>query len=307
MFGEVLDFSYQWVNRKESWKLYGVLVAIPLTFLLLTLLAALFIGGREIALAMFLGKKYLPLPGADLGAMAFLINMVALLIVVIILGIIRFLLVTYFEAKVGLSALGQKGLTLAEWNAGRLVRYILLGIAHGLAVLFSVYELRLLAVLILTGVLMGLAFAAGGIVALFFIAVFFLALLISVIYNSTRLCLSAPIFLHKNPGIIASLEDSWKLSKGKVVDIFVTRLLLGIAWFLLILAISVPVYLVAFGEKLFLGFSVVANLLAMFIAPVSIFASYYIIVGVYYELWKKKSKGMGLKRKVLLAKQVKRI
>jgi len=49
-----------------------------------------------------------------------------------------------------------------------------------------------------------------------------------VIYNGYRLSMSIPLFMNKNGGIHQTLRESWNMTKGNVLSIFLAYLVFGV-------------------------------------------------------------------------------
>jgi hypothetical protein len=100
-------------------------------------------------------------------------------------------------------------------------------------------------------------------VSLLILLISFLVFLIISIYINLRLTLSLPIYLEKKK-ILESLKESWKITRGNVLKLFLIEILISLivfALYLVFLIFSLPFLLL---NKL------LANILELFISSFSI-------------------------------------
>jgi Flp pilus assembly pilin Flp len=123
----------------------------------------------------------------------------------------------------------------AEFNAVKYVKLIVLGVFAGILALISYHEKKFFFAFLGTIGLYVLAVMAG-ITGQMAIAVIFLftALIATfiyvfiVVYNSIRLSMSPFVFLEKNQGIFESIRESWNLTQGKVIEVLIATVIVGI-------------------------------------------------------------------------------
>jgi len=274
---DILKFTYSWLHNKASQKLYMLLIAVNLISAgLLILSVVLFVG------SVLLPVSVLNMPTDDPAFMSLFASFAGFGVTGAIMGIILFfgalLAAGYFETKTMLRALDAKGRQSVKWIPRKYGNYILLSILNLIYAVFGVLNRKWWPLVAAFYVLMAVSF----IFPLLFIptALVGLAYMVLVVYNGVRLSMSFPIYLEGEMGKTEAIHRSWKLTEGKVLSIFVTGLLIGIVW-----AIVLGVVGGVFQIFRFLPGGIFIFLIASFIlGPFDKFTGSFTSVGIYHAL-----------------------
>jgi len=195
----------------------------------------------------------------------------------------------------------------APLDFGRFVKFLFYSLIESLAAVFCIYELKYLAVgivslilFILGGVLVIFAstnFILGIIGALFLVLSVILALayFVIIIYNSYRLMVSTVAFVASGKGIFETLKMSWDMTKGNVLMIFLVMLVVGIIISSISFTVSMPAMFYGMGvgivSSIFGGTStafdpIYLTLLipAQIFAAIGVIVSSYVLVALYDEM-----------------------
>lgn len=234
-FEEVIKKSFTlWNHDSKTWKYILGIYATSLGFFVIIALLLFLLFGPVISQIMA-NPDSLQDPAFALGVLpSVLSNLLILFVVFLPLFFLYIFVNAYLSALIHVRALQLNKFTTAEFSITKLIKLFFLGIYASIVAFLSLYNKTLL---ILTLVYIALAFFTF--LLLYFIpdvALIFgmIMLLLAfpymaiVFYNSYRLSLAPSIFLHKNIGITNATKESWDLSKGNVLMIFVTSLILGI-------------------------------------------------------------------------------
>lgn len=260
---KIFKFSYSWLFDSRSLKWYAFILVLPIVLVLAAVAlgaSGYFVTSRDggAPVESLLGWMIIPLVG---------IVMIYLLAVV------------YVSARIAMNALSSKNIPTEPFEFDRFLSYLWLCVLCALYAVFSWYDKRFsfvfvggLALLVIAAAVpfaLGNTPTAETIKAVFpVIALPFLVIgAIVVAYNGIRLGFAIPIFLSKKfEKTSDALRESWDMTKGHVIEIFVTSLACGIIW-VIIMAV--------------LGVIPLVNFL---VAPFGSFYSEYIMVGIYSEV-----------------------
>lgn len=126
-----------------------------------------------------------------------------------------------------------------------------------------------------------------------------------VLYNATRLCLGSVIFLSKEIGAMAALEESWMLTKGNVIGIIAVNLLVTIIYFIPMAVIGAVFYLfyILAGGKIYVNQTPVKSTISQnliwekltdaLVAPISVLTENFMLVVIYSMLSEEYKKKIG--------------
>lgn len=290
----IFQFSYSWLKNTEARKLYALLVLVSFLTTIVVIAGAILIGGSAAATAFS--------TAADAGrnSPGLLPLFTGLGIAGIIFGILIIaaaaLAQQYFDTKTMFSALRAKGQRTVEWTPRKFANYIILWIMNFVYAALSLLNRRFLPLVAAFYVLAALTIAlfamASPVLGILFmvltglvgVAYFFLY-----VYNAVRQSASLPIYLTREMRRTAALEQSWKLTEGKALEVFGISFLVGLAWVIVMLIIEALIMVVQFsGELLALAvpaagiiFLLIAFALRLASSPISTFSGSYTMVGVY--------------------------
>ena len=217
-----LKFSYAWVLSRASQRLF------------LKVALAYFIG-----FLLLMGGIALPIFGTALLASSLPAGAVLALILGIVLAVLGIGVFGYYGVLPIFNALNVRGYPQMDWTIPSFINYLLMRILSSIYAMLSVLNRRLWP-LVAAEVLMLLAFlyaafamnpggrAMLGLVLLFiFLSIPYLLL---VVYNNVRQLAAAPIFLQGGRGKRQALEESWNLTRGKALPVFITDYGINFIW-----------------------------------------------------------------------------
>ncbi|MFA5930990.1 MAG: hypothetical protein WC821_01625 [archaeon] len=320
-FKGILNFAFvDWFKQKGIWKY----VAFLFIFYFLTNLVSSY--------AMY--ALFSPLWNISSMGTGEAINLIfyfiGFVIAMVLFSIIVGSIVSYFIIA---KALDSKKMDFVEFNFGRVLKFIGLMIAENLAVLFSIFKLRLLLILIaavaltMAGlILVVLAYNGATLLAIVGLSLLLIALLlymayfVVMVYNSLRLTLSSAIFVESEKGIMDSLRSSWNISRGNVLNILVVLLIMGLVLGIVSWIASMPLsmYLtamspvnmttgeVSFSQSLSQLLNPIAILLtipSIFVQSIFIIIQTFGMIAIYFELKNKKEAKAPIEEKVSSAKK----
>jgi len=161
----------------------------------------------------------------------------------IIFQIILYAIIVILTIKITLRALKSFGMKAATFSIGQVLSVLVYWF-----VLVIALNLLFLIFLIPAGIVFGILWLLNidilinilitVLVALLLMLIYFIVL----IYFGIRLSLFVPALLSKDQGfvdgLIGSIKESWKITKGNVIKILIAELLLTIVFFALIMAVS---------------------------------------------------------------------
>ncbi|MDO8339357.1 MAG: hypothetical protein Q7T16_01740 [Candidatus Burarchaeum sp.] len=300
-FVDTLKFSYVWAFSKDSQKIF------------LKVALAYFIG-----FLLLMGGIALPVFGTALLASSLPSGAVLALILGIVLAVLGIGILGYYGVLPIFNALNVRGYPQMDWTIPSFINFVLLKILSSIYAMLSVLNRRLWP-LAAAEVLMLIAFlyavfvmrpgaaAMLGLVFLFF----FLSIpyLLLVVYNNTRQLAAAPIFLQGGKGKRQALEESWNLTRGKALPVFITDyginfiwntlvqvlmqmlqfFLMPLIWVGMLLGFLAPVVLYAFIIILL----IVGSLLMAAFSAAFNFIMAFVLVGVYDGLVKYEKEKAG--------------
>ncbi len=326
--GDAAHFSFSWFRKKSFWRYvfyyWGLLLLAAAAFGVLVLsffgdYVSMLLSGNNAGVAALLAS--------DIASgllftrlLLFLVISVPLLLILMLSGVYIEALMTIFGLKA--AKLKSQPLTLSKF-----VGLIGLAVAYVLSVLFYAFDkkLRLWQWVSLAGILLSLVLIVLGQASLLFPLVGVLILLPAffvyffvVVIAGLRLYPIRAIYLSKNIGIIDCLKESFKLTKGKLFDIFLTNIVVQFFWaiasffFIVLVGMALGALLFPLAHSLDSGFvSAVLSSKGLTAVPGSqlfVFTSYigyelsglivlpfyalvlaFLNVGIYLELLKKDS------------------
>ena len=222
-YEEVIKFAFSWIYSKETWR-YALILFGICVLLTVLLVAFLFLFGAMFFPALASGNP-LSIASAAVGMMA------TAILGVFAVAIIATVAFTYFDGLIYQFGLREKALSTSGFGIGKAIMLIFLNIGTSFAAFFSVFNLKFLPILgaVIFGFLM-LFFTPyplnifGGLIFAFSSLAYFVVIL----YNSYRLVLSQTIFLSKEIGIVDAIKESWQITHGKVLEIFLALFIVGI-------------------------------------------------------------------------------
>ncbi|MBU2100491.1 hypothetical protein KKG83_04095 [Candidatus Micrarchaeota archaeon] len=166
--------------------------------------------------------------------LALLSTLMEFVFAVILLSVFFGLIQGFVYYLIVLKGMNYYKIKTTEFNAVKYVKLIVLTIVSGLLALISFHEkkfffafLGVIGLYVLTLILA----VMGQTISLIFLLLAVLATIIYsfiVFYNSIRLSMSVFVFLEKEQGIFESIRESWNLTQGKVIDVFIATLIIGI-------------------------------------------------------------------------------
>jgi hypothetical protein len=247
---EALKFSISWINDFKTQKYYiGLfLISFIAIFISYSMLADMFSS---------LGST-LTLNGTIDDSILLVYSIIGLIVALSSLGI----LLSFFELAiiymVNARAFETKKYTPIKIDFRNYFMLLILGIVQIFAAIFSIMNLKLLIVGIVSIVL--LVFGAiltifNPIIGIFLIGISsigFLGYLIIIYYNTIKLSFSAYAFIEKKRTIMESLQESWNRTEGQFWKVFVAFLVFGII-------IVIAVYLAGIPSQIYLETQIANN------------------------------------------------
>ncbi|MBI4053649.1 MAG: hypothetical protein HY394_06470 [Candidatus Diapherotrites archaeon] len=288
-FEQVLKFSYSWLKEKRSVKFFAATICLALAFY--TLLGGLiFLAAGPAVMSLLSGDALSATAG-------FLSALPAIIVGGIIIYIAYIALMFFIQAKAVVFGMSKAGYRHDIVSKSKVLRFLLLSIAEGFVALFSLFKPKLLAILGVSLVLFvaGIIFAkTAGLIATLMIITGFVGLLVYVaviIYNSYRLSVAVPIFFETNAGIMSSLKQSWKITRGNVLNILISGIIvfvpLFVAAFVLDLVAKAPagfMYASPASINAMLATMALSTIAGLIVLPAQILIETFFHVGIYREL-----------------------
>jgi hypothetical protein len=325
--GNVIGFSFSWYKNREFLKY---------AFLYWGLLLAFLIAGSLVLFALFGGyvnaftsnsDSLLPLIVAEVMSGALIVKILVFFALAFVLFIAGWFAALCIDILLVLFALRSSGISHLQFSFTKVFEIIGFGVVAMLLALFYSLdnELRKWQWLCLAGMVVSIVFfAMYGISLVFLLLGLLLFFVCSLVYfyfvlvNCLRMSVGRVIFLQNEKGIAASLKESFGLTKGHLIEIFICNLavpllvavasavFLGIIGTILGLALSpflpsIPLPVAPTAEKMaFAGFQPAStsfstslfagNMIASFLfIPFSLLVTAFMAVGIYAELLKDKS------------------
>jgi len=132
-------------------------------------------------------------------------------------------------------ALNSSGRKFVEFDLGRWVKFIVLEIMTSIAVVLSLFNLKLLLVGLAALACMVIAFIALAFTSLLVFIIFLLlgallglAYFVIMVYNAIKLSMGCVSYVESEKGIIEALKDSWNLTGGSTLNVFIGLFLIGL-------------------------------------------------------------------------------
>lgn len=252
--------SFRALKDKSNWKYIGAFFAAYIIYLILYFV--IFFGIPSLFSKIFSLTNIIILTISFIFVLAILFNLVLAFLSVIVM----------------LKALRSFGLDTAPFGIGKFIRIIILFIASAMAACLCLFDLFFLLliplIIVLALIVIFVDIAIIKWIAILLAAIFAIIYLIAVIYNSLRLFLSTPIFLSKDIGIIDSIRESWRITRGNVISIIIALILI---W-LIVMVLSGALFLIIFIPGLIIV--AIIALAAFFVMPILaalVFFLFYII------------------------------
>lgn len=269
-YGKMLSFAFtNWVKDKEAWK--PVIGLIALWFIYIGIMAILF------------PEIYLTLGSFSESAYSDVFSGVVTGVLTLVFTIISF----YFYALLIIRALERSKMKVSSFDLEKFAKFIVLYIVTGIYALLCIKKLRFLiigiigsilavagagltAISVISGILSGMVI--GGIILLIIGVILLLVYGVAVIYMCLRLIFPGVIFLQKGIGIIEAINESWRLTRNRVLDILVASIIIGIICMLIVFAFM--------GIGLALSFAL--GIMVLYLALVYLVSGFLEAVSEYY-------------------------
>mgnify|MGYP001608721535 FL=1 len=199
---EMFKFSFKWLQDKDSFRLFiaTVLLSISQIFIL-----AFILGWGAYSEIQANPQKFMEILGS-IGLWD--------LILVSIFAIGISILQMWVGIEAFVNAINKIGIKSPRFSASRIWNYILIALASIIASIFSLYDLKLLVIPLVSLLILLLFPSFMGISLIFMIAYMFV-----VFYNYLRLSLATDIYVVKKGGIRQSLDQSFSSTKGRILKL----------------------------------------------------------------------------------------
>jgi len=286
----VLKFSViDWIKDRSALKYFFVIFI----FYLLV----------NISVGFFMYSTFMPFIGnaqPDASQSIFMIaNMIVFIFVLMFVAILIASIFNYFIIS---KALKSKKLGAVPFSVSRWVYFVLLSIAESIAAVFCLYKLRLLlipiagVILSIIALVLIIVFSYSNVilsligVLIFLVAlILFLVYFVIAIYNAYRLSLASVIYIEKERGVWDSLRMSWEITRGKVLDIFVIMLIIGIAgsiigWFFSVPSMIYQASFTAVASDPATVFKLMVDPIALIFSLPSILVQAFFVIAQLYAL-----------------------
>jgi hypothetical protein len=220
----ILKKGFAWIHDRKVW---SYVVALMVTGL--------------VSLTVIVYLIQLFIEQLSFGSSDFLVLFFQLIAFVFLFSLVFGLIQGFFYALIVLKGMQFYKIKTAPFNAVKYIKLVLLYVASFVLALISYYERKglyfFIAVIALYSISI-ISFAARetetGIILLFVALLASLAYAFVVIYNSIKLFVAPFVFLEKKQGVFASLRESWKITKGKVLAVFIAIVIVS----LVVIAVS---------------------------------------------------------------------
>ncbi|MEI7962051.1 MAG: hypothetical protein WCI04_06980 [archaeon] len=296
-FGKIVDFSlFKWAKEEGIWKYFLAL----LVFTAVISFSTYYMMGT--LLSPFSALQDQSVTEAINAIFHFFTFIFFIIIVSVVFG-------AAFNYLLIAMALRAKGKKFVDFGAKRWLGIIVLGILNFFAALFSVFKLKLLVVgivgLVLTGISVILIVMSGiggnwgiAVLALLFFLlglILLMVYLIIVVYNCLRLSFSSIVFIEKELGFVESMHKSWEMTHGKVLNILVALILIGLIAAVISLIGSFPLSVYNFVAgissggmigitNLFNPLFLILNIPALVTSTIGAIISAFGLVAIYEQL-----------------------
>ncbi len=300
-YGKILSNTFTlWYKDSGTLKLIGIYFIVTMLLWALMLGAVVVFFGSALTSYMNLAGQYNGMPAPPQEVLmpllaSVLANIIPFILVMLPLFIIYALAISYLQVLMSVRSLDALGMRPAPMNFSKFLRFIVYMIWISIAEITSWYNRPFLIAFIALVLLLFVSIAAvfvnqliGGILFIGWLLPFF-AYVIVMIYNGIRLYLSPIPFLLKDVSIAEAGRESWEMSKGKVLDIFVITLVLGILLAVVYLALYLPVLVLEFVIFAIAGNSLlpqaIETLFGIVITPFLVAISTYALSSIYLALF----------------------
>lgn len=229
-----------WNRDGSTWKyLLAIYAASIVSLIVFVLLAFFLFGPAFFELMAFAAKAEGSGTTVDPTLISPLVsqmvsNTLIFIAIFIPLVLLMALVLSYLQSLIQVRALQLNGLQTDDFSVGKFVRLIGLWIYVFFAASFSFYNKTLMIlsigfVLFLIFSMVLTFFMPAGVFLLFIVILLMIPYIGIVIYNSFRLTMASAIFLHKRIGIADAAKESWEMTKGNLLMIFIILLVIGVA------------------------------------------------------------------------------
>ena len=268
--GDVAYFCFSWFHKKSFWKyifyywgllLLGFIALGVLVFVFFGNIVSMVLSGDNMGLATLLSSEIV--------SGQLLTRLLLFAVVFVPLLVIFLLTATYIEALMTLFGLKTAKLKSEPLTFSKFFGLIGLIIAYFLSMLFYAFDkkLRQWQWFSLAGIALSLVLIVAGVKAialsllgLLILLIAFPVYLLVVVIASLRLYPIRAIYLSKETGIINCLKESFRLTKGKLFEIFLTSIVVQFFWaiasffFVVLVGVFIGALLFPFAHSLDSGF-----------------------------------------------------
>ncbi|MEM0360136.1 MAG: hypothetical protein QXK06_02235 [Candidatus Diapherotrites archaeon] len=252
--GNVITFSFAWHKNMKFLKYFFLLLLLHLAFWIVFVLAFLAFFGEYLSLLFSNPDSLLQSLALDWSSSAFLYKIIFYILTVFVISLLFLVFEVYVHALIFLFAFQEKGFSTAPFGFNKVLGLIGLGIISFFAALFYSFDesLRKWHWLSLAGlffsILLMLMLFFSPLLFVFGLLLFlpcFLFYLYFVLVNSLRMTASMAIFLQEEKGVVESLKESFNLTKGHLIEIFVCNLAIAV-----IVGVVSSIFVFVFGSLL---------------------------------------------------------
>ena len=304
-YEKIVKFSFSWIKTKETWKhvltITGAWIFTAVLLIVMVLGLILFASYPTLNQMLLVQMNFF-------NPLFLLLFFGILLISLIIFTVVAGTVFAFVTGMIYIFALKAKNLPIPFFNWKKAVSLLLLSFAETLAALFSIFNLKLLLIL-LAGVfgvyLMSFpkpANLVGMLIAILSLLIYFVVYF----YNAIRLSLSSTIFMSQDMSIIQSIRESWLMTEGKVLEVFIATMLLSLVLIIISFTISmifavinlslIPLMFSVFGEVVvIIPLVYIFQLVMIFIEnaitiPLAMLIGIFGSVAIYNEVLTKNTK-----------------
>ncbi len=266
------------LTDKKIWTYVFLQYVFGLVFLVILGAAVFALFGPSILNAMTNPESITP---------EFFLSLASGVILIIFLVLLLSPLLIYFSMVIQVlgtnRALEMYGFRSTHFSFKKPIMVFALGVIVLLLSLFSVYSKKLVivpALFFLTLIIaLILAFFAPPISAIFLLIwiVLFIPMIIVLVYNGLRLIAAIPYYLENDSGIMEATKQSWELTRGNVIMIFISSFVLGILLGVVSQLVQLFSYVPTVG--IFIMF-----LLSLLIQPILLMMQIFLPVSIYAQL-----------------------
>lgn len=223
----------------------------------------------------------------------FFSNILPFLLIIVPIFIIFSLLQWFIQLLMLGRGLQVVGFKTASLDVFKFLRVIVLELWVAVAAVTSWYNRKFMYVFLGLIVLFFIGIIAtilngmiGGIILLIWLLVF-LVYFIVIIYNALRLTFSCAIFLQKDQSVVQTARESWDFTQGRVGDILVALLIVGIAVAIVSFLLFIPSFILQFVLGLMnqqILSAVLSELYSLVLSPIFVALGVYASASIYGEI-----------------------